>query len=153
MHLVADEEHISSAPNQFSIPFTTSSQEKTVKTPQHLQWGGSEWVEICVWECECVSWVCVWPKSGRNFHKRKRERSPGAFCVWCVVVRLNNKMKTKPSMTESSKQRSLTMTHSRWNPEKLSEVFCSNVSVTKMYARLEKTRCAKGKRWWVGVLG
>lgn len=75
VQFIADEGHISPASNQFSIPFTTSSQEKTVKICSVISGKEARWVEY-VWMGVC-EWVCVWLKSERNCHKRGRHGSTG----------------------------------------------------------------------------
>lgn len=77
MQFIAEEGHISPASNQFSIPCTTSRQEKTVKICSVFSGKEARWVEyVCVNGRMWVS-VCVWLKSERNCHKRRRRGSTG----------------------------------------------------------------------------
>ena len=149
MQFIADEGHISPASNQFSIPFITSSQEKTVNICSVFSGKESRWVKyVCVngsmWVSVCVTQI--WKESPQE----EETWIHGAFCGWWWQLHWRARCRQSPAWLRVNKQQDLTTTVShtwrkRWET-KLSETFCGKVSVTKIYASLETARCTMGKK-------
>lgn len=153
VQFIADEGHVSPASNQFSIPFTTSSQEKPVKICSVISGKEARWVEyVCVngsmWVSVCVTQI--WkelPQEGETWIHR-------AFWGWWWELCWRARCRQSPAWLRVNKQQDLTTTvsHTQRKPweRKLFETFCGKVSVTKIYASLEMTRCTMvEKRWWI----
>ena len=129
-------------------PFHNIQPRKNCKDLQCHQWEGGKVGGVCVngsmWVSVCVTQI--WkelPQEGETWIH-------GAFWGWWWELCWRARCRQSPAWLRVNKQQDLTMTvsHTQRKPweRKLFETFCGKVSITKIYASLEMTRCTMGKK-------